>query len=567
VTDTPRTAAYLTGTSFVDGQTVGSITPQRVRDFIVTVAPNIAGIDDPTNVIGLGAPAIIRGTVYPHLATGVTIGAGQTTTVRQANATALQACITDAVANQKYIEWIAGTFEINSSTGLVIPAEGSGAYSMTMVGSMSGTNIIQFYNGGTGSPVLTIGDITGGTSHFGIHISGFQLSYGSSQTGLVNSTPLVIGAGYDGEISDIALAGFTNPSYRLLSILGGTSGVFSMNIRNIFGRGFTQDGLYVNASGSTGNHLDNVYLSCSASGTYTAIAGSFVNIANGTQDWHFNRLNCEGGACNCLITYPGGSNGHVYTGLHCEGIKFTGFNPTIFTLTNSVTVNGFDLIDPIVESANMSGNLFLASAYVGSGAAGIAGDCQINNFNIVLNNASEVNTAIGMFVQVNGPLGDALGTAEVSHATIQCQGGAPTNELQGFIFWDAHLAANANVIVNGWGRYTFGAHGSKIEKALLTIAATYTHYGQFVDATILVPATITGFTITLSAVMGATGTQAVTTGNTVHVRRMTGSASGTLLVKDDAGTTLLTSTTAATDSWFIFNPTGSAHYVTFTPVT
>lgn len=37
--DTPRSVTYLTGTAFRDGQSVGSITPQALRDFIVTVVP------------------------------------------------------------------------------------------------------------------------------------------------------------------------------------------------------------------------------------------------------------------------------------------------------------------------------------------------------------------------------------------------------------------------------------------------------------------------------------------------------------------------------------------------
>jgi hypothetical protein len=42
VADTRRTISTLTGTTFVDGQTAGSITPQDMRDFIVT-AQNAQG--------------------------------------------------------------------------------------------------------------------------------------------------------------------------------------------------------------------------------------------------------------------------------------------------------------------------------------------------------------------------------------------------------------------------------------------------------------------------------------------------------------------------------------------
>lgn len=39
--DTPRSQSYLTGTAYRDGQTAGSITPQTMRDLIVTIVPTV----------------------------------------------------------------------------------------------------------------------------------------------------------------------------------------------------------------------------------------------------------------------------------------------------------------------------------------------------------------------------------------------------------------------------------------------------------------------------------------------------------------------------------------------
>jgi hypothetical protein len=95
------------------------------------------------------------------------------------------------------------------------------------------------------------------------------------------------------------------------------------------------------------------------------------------------------------------------------------------------------------------------------------------------------------------------------------------------------------------------------------VSAAYTHYGQQIDATLLVPASTSGFTITLSNMMGPAGTQNTTTGTRVHITRLSGTYAGTILVKDDAGTTLTTSAAAALNQDYVFNGT---HYVTFTPV-
>ena len=132
-----------------------------------------------------------------------------------------------------------------------------------------------------------------------------------------------------------------------------------------------------------------------------------------------------------------------------------------------------------------------------------------------------------------------------------------------FFGFDGHMPTGTFVGAQKFDRYEFGASGSLVKHAVINVLANYTHYGQHVDATLIVPASVTGFTITLAATMGATGNEPVATGNRVYFIRQSGTASGTVLIKDAAGTTLATNTTNAHLS-FRFNGT---QYVAITPVT
>src|SRR6478752_5541432 len=158
-TGTVRTDSALL-TEFEDGQPNGSITPQYVRDLIAS-KPNVNDIyDDPTNASGLGAPALIRGTLYADHISGIVLGSGQSTATQQNNATLLQNAINYCATNNKIFE-IQGTYEINSSAGLVIPANTYTNPGFWWIGSPTNTLIRQTYNSGSGAPVLTVGSTTG----------------------------------------------------------------------------------------------------------------------------------------------------------------------------------------------------------------------------------------------------------------------------------------------------------------------------------------------------------------------------------------------------------------------
>src|SRR6185437_13036600 len=104
-------------TEFQDGQPNGAIIPQYVRDLIAS-KPIVNDIyNDPTNTSGLGAPALIRGTLYADHISGIVQGLGQSTATQQNNAALLQNAINYCATNNKIFE-IEGFYQINSSTGL-----------------------------------------------------------------------------------------------------------------------------------------------------------------------------------------------------------------------------------------------------------------------------------------------------------------------------------------------------------------------------------------------------------------------------------------------------------------
>lgn len=530
------------------------------------VSSAATGEDDPTNASGLGAPAIIRGTVYGHLAAGVTVGAGQSGTVQTATGVALQAAITYAEANGKIFELVPNTYEINNAAGLVIPpTEG-----FVWRGSRGGTLIRQFYVTSTGAPIMTVGSTTGGSGFNGFDVQGMHLQYGASQTGLTSSTALLIGNGAGSRIGSINISvGGGSPGYDGWSLVCPSGGNFSNTYFDIQCSQAQRHLFNFNAAGgSTGNVFSNIYMSAgflSQFPTPTAISGNMICFSQGCADMLFDRLNLEWTSCSTAISAPSFQlQGTVFNALHVEGVTLTGYSPHFFNLANaSIQINGFDL-SICIQSAQATGSPCLILDYP-YGASTV----QINNMNMGTLASGSQTMPFYLATFSSSGLGDSLSMIEVNNLAIEDSFATPINTVgqwaSNFQF-DSHLPLANFATPNRVGHYEYNAKGSKLERALLRITSTYTHYGSSEDATIAVPAIITSFTLTLSNLQAATGNQPVRTGCTVHVRRdyYTPPASGTLTIVDDAGTTLATSTVHATDYFFIFNGT---HYVSFTPVT
>jgi hypothetical protein len=536
-----------TATAFAD------LKPANAQTTAYAVVPTL---DDPQNTSGLGAPAILRGTVSTYNLAGLTKGAGMSTAIRQANATALQSAITYAASNAKFFECVPATYEIDSATGLVIPAQGFGNYGLVWRGSRTGTVIKQFYNGGTGAPVLTIGDTSGVITSEGLDIDGATLGYGVSQSGLTSSTPLVVGSCAWGKIGNLIVSDAVNPGYDAMLLSGGNN--FSMTWGDIILGGAQRNMLNIRASG-TQSKWTNLYLSNGGVGIYNPLT-SYIAL-NTNVAGHFDVINCEWGAgANGLVLNSSSATCYIeISSMHLEGLKFTGAFPSLFFLAfDSLKIGSLNLVDLIIQSANFTGGTPPLFADYQAGASSV----EVDALSWTNNASGQINTPFSLFGYASSFPNDDTSVFSCSSGFLQDQ--SATGIFAKNFQFDSHMPTSAFLGPTKWGHYDFGAAGSRVDRATIPVSATYTHYGQHQNATLQVPASITSFTLTLSNLIGATGTQNVPTGTVTHVRRQSGSASGTLTVKDDGGTTLTTNTTSGQDFWYHFNGT---HYVTFTPVT
>lgn len=544
---TARTVSYLKNTLLAPGQAEGTITALRLEDIPDSFAP----WDDSANASGLGAPAILRGTVSTYNLSGLTPGSGMLTAVRQANATALQNAITYCAANEKFFEIVPGTYEIDVAAGLVVPA----CDGFVWRGEMYHSSIVQFH---TNAPVLTLGDIATSTSSNGWDIHGADLSYGVSQSGQTGAQSLVVGQLCMGKVGSISQFNSSFPAYNGFVITAPNLGNFSNIYDNIIVWQVQNDFMRFN-NGGTGNIFDNIYLN--NGGSFTAnLCNRYINLLADTGDWHFRRLNCEWGMTNSVINAPN-QTGLKFDTLHIEGITFGGASPPVFgaallnVATSTVSIDVLDISELISTTNNViNGSACLVQDYVGGSST-----VNIKTLTWTNNHPGQLTSNVRVY-QPAGNNVDDTPILTVDHGWFRDQTGA---DMSNMVFFDNNMPLSAfpNTPTK-FGRYDYRVGGSIVDRAEIPVSATYTHYGQHSYATLNVPASITSFQITLAATVGATGTRAVPTGTVTRIRRQSGTAAGTLTVKDDAGTTLSTNTASNTDLFYVFNGT---HYVTFTP--
>ena len=140
---------------------------------------------------GVSTPYLLRGTYDGaawFVANGGVLGAGQSTSQQTKNGTVLNSLFTTASSQNKFIELEPNTYEINNSTGLVVPPGSD----FVLRGGRGGTIIKQFYNSGSGAPVLVIGDPTGSVLSTAQDVEGLWLQYGTAQTGLTSASALTV---------------------------------------------------------------------------------------------------------------------------------------------------------------------------------------------------------------------------------------------------------------------------------------------------------------------------------------------------------------------------------------
>ena len=195
-----------------------------------------------------------------------------------------------------------------------------------------------------------------------------------------------------------------------------------------------------------------------------------------------------------------------------------------------------------------------------------ASTVQINTLTWVNNFTSQLTSKILMFDPTGDANGDDQPTIAINKGFLRDASGTDIRSLQIsssiFIYrFRRHQFRGPSKFMN----YEYGPGGSVVRGAAINISATYNHYGQYDGAHLFVPASITSFTITLKATMGASGNQAVPAGRWVY-QTAEQLMSGTLTVSDDAASTLTTNTTSGVDLFYQMSAS-TGHFVAYTPVT
>jgi hypothetical protein len=558
MTDTIRSDSYLTGSEFQDGQASGSISPQDIRDLVVSKANVLDVYDDASNTSGLGAPVIIRGTVYARRAAGVTVGAGQTQTVQQATLTGLQNAINYASSNGKFFEIEPNTYEIYGTTGLTIPAVDG----FRWVGSKKSV-IKQF---ASNCPILSIGDVSAGTtSAQDMIIDGARLYYSADQTGQTSSNALQLGMLRNCTVQNISVfapysaTGPLQKAYRGIYVASGSQnfGFFSNSVRDIMVGGADLSLMDVALVG-TGSVFQNIYLTQGVTGHIGTLSGPPLRFVGNADQYEtvLDQVNVEWCSSNYLI-FAQNLRATTFLSCHFEGNQITGFDPHVFDISSSqISFIGSNLLDMVCQSG-VTGTAAIFRCY---------GDCTINstNFRISWSGSGSLTTTVNV-VALN-----EFGTTDMN----------PSIDMTGLSFKDVignnlpNLQLSPSQPLASYSppyalnRYQYGTVIDKVERAVIQLPGTanYTHYQSHVDATIMVPASLSAArTITLSPLRIPSGTGSTLkgpAGNTVKVHRMTGTASNNLLVVNGgAGAgTLTTNTTADTNYYYVFDGTNWAAF-------
>lgn len=516
----------------------------------------VPAVDDPTNASGLNAPAITRGTVYAHMCAGVTIGAGQSTGTRQATATGLQNGLNYAQSNGKFWEIIPNTYEINTSTGLVVTNNNGFVYNLRWRGSTGGTLIKQFYAASTGAPVVQFGTTTGSALANNYDIYGMTLSYGADQTGLTSAVALLIGSMTQSRIGGVNAGGIGFTPYIAVAIVTAGGGFNYSNLyENWEMSSAQQDIAFFNPAGASGQLFTNIYL------RGNTIAGFAVNMGQATNEWIFRQLNIEQTTANRFFNFSN-SYGMRIEAMHLEQDTFSGNNPGWFTVGGdmSVTIDTMDVIDPHILAANLTGSPLMMQIFAGANV-----NFDIRNMTWICFSAGEIDSVVKAIIGAGGNIPtNGVWNVTIGNGLFEDSGGG---NLAAHWQFDQHMpvSSSAFLVPTAWHGYTYGAYGSNVDGVSMAVAATYTHYGQYTRGFLVLPATGT-FTITLADTMGASGTQKPLTGSVVAIERKV-YTSGTVTIADGGAGTIVNTGAACTATGTvncIFNGTA---WVTYTPVT
>jgi hypothetical protein len=537
--------------AYITGQILSASQLNADQAATAAVAAAAVPFDDPTNVSGLGAPAILRGTVEAHKCASVTQGLGLSGAVRLATTAGLQAAINYAVANKKFFEIEPADYEI-AGAQLTVPWSQSG---FVWRGSMN-SSVLQCSDN---MPCLDIGDVTNTNLGGNMEFDGVGVGYRNSQTGNTGALAIRLGPWASSTIRHLAVnkftAGGTNPAYVCVTETGGSFSVVN-DTWNI--QGGQQSIIRLTQSAATsGNIYRNIYCTVGNLNAPTALSDYAVGCSNnGITNGLFEQLNVEAVSVGAhpLLNFPG-ARGVVFADTHLETISLTANGAVVWAFSgSSVHIDGCSLDFRCHTADGMSGTgNFLATF----GADNIT--CTNIQLLSQFSDSGAVNVPFQMVSAV--VTGDTPASVTMRGFAIRddTNAGLKTN-----VFFDANTPLANFATPRTASDYIFGYNLSKIDSAVRPVSANYTHYGSDIDATLQVPATLAGVTtITLSNQRKASGTGSTTVpipGNTVRINRQAGSFANNLLVVNGgvAGGTLWTNSGAGTDHQFVFDGTNWA---------
>jgi hypothetical protein len=498
---------------------------------------------------------VFQDKLYADYVPGVTVGAGQTLQTRQATAAALQSAINECVAHGWQLVIPAGVYEIDSSAGLT--ANNTNYDGALWIAGSQQSQIIQFH---ANAPILTVGDTAKGASDYSInvHIDGLRLQYGAAQTGNTNANALQIGALRSSHLSHIWIGAdgvsytapntpYQYPAYRAFYLVAGASPEFSNTFTDFFIEG-AQYRLVDMSSLGTSSVFTNWYCTNGYIGQPGLLSDAAWYLTNG--DGVFTNMNFESIIGNIIINGQTMRSAH-FSNIHLETIQLTGGNPFVFVggtnriIMDDFGVTGLYFTSSVLNTLTASGTGKVLSTYYDDALT-------VRNLQVMLQNPGNVvNLPLILFWP--GGVGDQQPSIDATNISLD-------DFMNGGL--TAHVALDPNMPSANFAgatrvaHYRWGSGVSQATGAVRTVSATYTVYGQDENPTFEIPAAIKSFTLTLADVQAASGVGATLIpplGNVIHVRRNSGSASGTLTIADAKAGTITTSTQAAQDLYFKFD--------------
>lgn len=358
--DIARTTAQIQS-DLADGGSPGNVTLQKVRNAFIS-GPQW---DDSPNASGLGAPAILRGSISLANTSGITMGAGLSLGTRQANATTLQAAFDYAAAWDKFLEFnppssssTPPTIEIDNAAGIVCNTSNYNKFGFR---GAKGCFLIQCHQN---APGLVFGDTTGAVGIDNADIEGLGLDYlfSVSQAGQTSARLLYFGAVNRSHFGKLIVGTKTSDPYVSIEIgnSSGTAAFWSNTIEDSYVHGASESILKAWFGGSTGNTFKNIYFVNALSGTAQACANPVVMSPSG--------FNCDENVfdgCNWEWFVPGSTGATLmningvnatFISNHWEGNKIAGFEGRMFLLTNSaIQIIGGKSLNNVVNSGFASG--------------------------------------------------------------------------------------------------------------------------------------------------------------------------------------------------------------------